>query len=474
MKTKQVRWYEGMLVTPHHFQAAAANSLDWQTTSQDWLTPYAYGVRSIELNVDSLANYEVRIPSIEARLRDGTLIAVPANAHLPALDVRDAFQDASALYVHLALPELRPGRANSTDAGATDNARHAVATETWKEQNTGGDSRDIDVHYLNARLQALPSIKSEAGYESLPLFRLRRSRKEGAVPEVDATYLPPLLACASCRYLSEDILQAICSQVGSYITTQADQLRTHGGWTAATLPQVHRAIMQLYAANSSYPLLVQLFNSRDLHPFLAYTELCRLVGQLSLVRNDWRPPDLPAYDHDDLGRVFAAVKTEIESILCDAGARVQVERYPFIGTGNWMEVGFEPEWFEPDHEFYIGIRSELQPAEVERLFADSHLDWKLGSSRTILQIYRNAEAGLGLRRYAERHPALPVLRDVTYFRIENTGPYWQQVVETPNLALKVNNRFVRGDATGVNTLTVVDPDGKELKVSLDLYVLKNA
>ena len=69
---------------------------------------------------------------------------------------------------------------------------------------------------------------------------------------------------------------------------------------------------------------------------------------------------------------------------------------------------------------------------------------------------------------------VPVLRDVTYFRIESTGPYWQQVVEAPNLALKVNNRFVRGDATGMNTLTVVDPDGNELNVSIDLYLLSNA
>ena len=101
MRTKQVRWFEGMLVLPHHFQAAEANYLDLLATSQDWLAPYAYGIRAIDINLDALANFEVRIPRLQARLKDGSLISVPQNGFLQTLDLRPAFAAHAELYVHL-------------------------------------------------------------------------------------------------------------------------------------------------------------------------------------------------------------------------------------------------------------------------------------------------------------------------------------------------------------------------------------
>ncbi len=475
MRTRQVRWFEGMLVLPHHFQAAEANIHDWLTTSQTWLAPYYYGVRELELLTDALADFEVRIPKLQARLKDGTLISAPTNGHLDTLDVRAALQQSSEVYVYVVLPQFVLGKSNSgRKNGVPIQQRYLIETEEWEERNSGHASRAIETHYLNVQLRVQPKLESPPGYESLPLFRLRRSGQPGGIPEIDPGYIPPLLSCTGSDNLQQDILLAICAQLGSYIKTQAADLQTQGGWSESNLPQVHHAIMQLAAVNASYPVLLQLVQARSVHPFEMYKELCRLVGQLSLLRDDWQPPELPAYDHDDLGPIFANIKAEIDAMFCADGPIAQIHRFPLIGVEDRMEVSLDPNWLQDDSQLFIGIRSDLAADDLDRLIGESHLDWKLGTSRLISQIYRNGEAGLNLSRIHGRHASLPQLTDVTYFKIETGGPYWQQLVDAPTLALKVNHRFVRGDFTGNNTISVVDESDTPHELTLDLFVLQNA
>ncbi|MFK7822384.1 MAG: type VI secretion system baseplate subunit TssK [Planctomycetaceae bacterium] len=474
MRTRQVAWQEGMMVLPHHFQSAELNQRDWLATSSSWLNQYAYGIRTLDLNYAALENFEVRIPRLEARLKDGTLVSVPDNATLETLDVRAAFEGHQQLYVFLRLPNVVPGRPNAQKLNGhrSEVVRYLTTRETLEEMNSGGNSREIETQQLNVHLSAQPTLEAPGGFESLPLFRLRRSLQPGAVPELDTQFIPPVLAVNAFPALQQNLLLAVCSQLGSFIKTQAQSLKTLGGWQESTQPQVQRSILQLHTVNSVYPLLVQLFQSQGLHPFKAFTELCRTVGQLSIFRPDWEPPTLPGYDHDNLYDVFNAVKLEIESIFQSNGVSSQVLRFPFVPTATCLEVGVEEDWLGEGYEFFIGIQSDLPAADLERLFAEKHLDWKLGSGHSIDQIYQNGESGLGIQR-VERQSTLPTLKSMTYFRIENTGPYWQQLAMSRSLAVKVNDRFLHDTTTPERTITVVDEAGNLNSLGLDLFVLKH-
>lgn len=470
MRTRPVHWSEGMLVLPHHFQASQASLLDWSANALDWVTPYSYGLRQLDLNLDALQNFEVRIPRLHARLKDGTMVAVPENAHVKTLSLKTAMQESTEVYLHLALPEIIAGKANATRNAQSATERWLVTSEEWEDRNDGGNPRVIETHRLNVQLLPLPTREAPKGYESIPIVKLRRSQQAEAAPEIDETYIPPLLSCDCWKPLKEGVLAAINAKLGGFIKSQADYLRTHGGWSEANQPQIRMGIAQLNAVNSSFPYLTQLTEAVGIHPFLLYTELCRLLGQLSLFRPDWQPPDLPSYDHDDLGRIFKQIKIELEP-LCMAH-RGSVQRYPFIGVQEWMEVAIDPKWLR-NHGFYVAVRSDLTPELVEKLFSQKWLDWKLGSTRTILQIYRNAEAGLNLKRVVGVHQSLPALANVTYFQVEPSGQYWEQVSETRTLALKVNEQHVRGGFIGKNTITVSDPRNHPRDLTLELFVVEN-
>jgi type VI secretion system protein ImpJ len=473
MRTKPVQWSDGMLMLPHHFQAAEAHLLEMMAASHSWQFPYGYGLHNFELNREALVNFDVRIPRLQARLKDGTLVSVPENAHLESLDVRPVMEESPEVYLHLVVPELVVGEPNTATTGGNGKPRFIVSTGNWEEVNEGGNPRAIETHRLNAQILATPTRQSPKGYEAIPVARLKRSLQSDSPPELDLDYIPPLLNCECWPSLREGILASVCSQLGSYIKTQADYLRIHGGWTEGNQPQIRRAITQLDAVNMSYPLLVQLAQTRGVHPRMAYFELCRLIGQLSILRESWQPPELPLYDHDDLGRIFRAAKEEIDSALTAEGLSSKVQRYPFVGMGEWMEVGLDPRWLQGKFGFYIGVRSELPPERVEQLFSRRWLDWKLGSSRTIVQIYANAEAGLQLKRVVGVHQTLPVLQNVAYFKINPKGMYWDQIVETRTLALKVNERYIRSQTVGQSDLTVYDPKKTPRDLSLELFVVEN-
>lgn len=472
MRTRPVHWNEGMLVLPHHFQAAEQHHREWVSTLTDWLAPYAYGIAEIDLQEEALANFEVRISRLRARLKDGTLVCVPENARLDTIDLKPAFENHAEIYLHLAVPQIVPGKANATRNGQVEGKRILVDSEEWEDRNDGGNPRTIETQRLNAQLLPLPTLEAPKGWESVPIAKLQRSERENAVPKLSSDYVPPLLNCGCWNGLTNDILLSITAQLGAFIKAQADYLRTHGGWSEANQPQIRRAINKLQAVNTAYPYLVQLVEARGITPFHMYSECCRLLGQLSLFRDDWQPPELPLYDHDDLGRIFRAVQLELNAVLRGEGPSQQVQRFPFIGVQEWLEVALDPNWFGGKQKFFVGVQSNLPPERLELLFSERWLDWKLGSTRTILQIYRNAEAGLRLTRVPGVHPSLPALQGVTYFEIDPTGPYWEQVQETRTLAMKVNDKYIRGSFQGQNSITVIDPRKNPRDLKLELFVVE--
>src|SRR5262249_27026445 len=158
------------------------------------------------------------------RLREGTMVNVPEDTILPALDLKDALASQGNLTIVLAVPDLRLGKANAAErlpgspsgsaaapaagagpphqGGQTD-ARYIVTTQDLEDENTGMDSQPIQVRFPNARL-LLPT-QNQAGYAVLPLARVKRPIQAEGKPELDGDYIPPLLACEAWKPLQAGV-----------------------------------------------------------------------------------------------------------------------------------------------------------------------------------------------------------------------------------------------------------------------------
>jgi type VI secretion system protein ImpJ len=443
-----------MFLRPHHFQAAERYGQHLAQRHELWGMHYGWGLREIVLDADALANHRFAVRTLRARLHDGAAVAVPEDGLLPALDLRAALEGRPSVTVFLAVPALNLGKPNVPAEDADEAPRYLLQTQELEDENTGVNPQKIVVRSLN--LQLLTSEQDHAGFEVLPLARLEKSPGPEAGPQLDLTYIPPVLACDAWSPLQSEVLQSLCDRIGKKIDALAEQVLARGITFDSHLQGDPQLFAQLRTLNETYPPLRTMSFAHGVHPFQAYLQLCELLGKLSIYDDARRPPELPLYDHDDLGGCFYTAKRYIDALLAKAIEPEYQER-AFFGAGLRMQVALEPAWLEPGAQLFIGVRSSLTPEECIRLLTEpGQLDMKVASSDRADAIFRLGKAGLRFSHAAAPPRALPSFPDLVYLQISRSAPLaeWQSVQQSLTLALRLNEHLIAGNIQGQRVLKI--------------------
>jgi type VI secretion system protein ImpJ len=460
-----------MFLRPHHFQAAQRHIFHVNHLSEKWDQHYNWGLRTAELDLDALANQRLVFHRLQARLRDGTLVSIPEDGLLPVIDLKDAFGEEKSLTVYLGVPISNLGKANVSSNGAVEGARYMTDTQDLEDENTGLNPQSIQVRLLN--LKMLLSTHDHAGYEVLPVARVKPADRAEATPELDITYIPPVLACDAWHPLLAGIIQQLYDRIGQKIQLQSDRVIS-GNITfdsqAAGDPGIFALLRVL---NEAYCVLGTMTFAQGLHPFPAYLELCRIVGQLSIFGPERRPPELPRYDHDDLGGCYYQVKKYIDALL-EEGPKQEYEERPFVGAGLRMQVSMEPRWMESIYQMFVGVKSSLTPEECINILTRGSLDMKIGSSERVDSIFKFGSAGLRFQQNPRPPRALPNIPGLIYFEVSRSSQLeeWQHVQKSLTLAIRMNENKIAGDIQGKKVFTVKTSGNQTTNLQFTLYVVK--
>ena len=435
-----------------------------------WDEHHNWGLRAIALNGDALANSRFVVQSLQARMRDGTVIEVPADGKLPELDLKPAFAGQRFVTVYLAVPVLRSGRANVASDGAADDARYFLVTQNLDDENSGVNPQPMTFRMLNLKL--LLSTQDLSGFEVLPIARIEKSERAEATPELDKNYFPPVLACEVWQDLGVGILQSIYDRIGRKLEKLAAQvvsrklsLESQGRGDALIFAQLREM-------NEAYTVLMNLAFVEGIHPLPAYMELCRMVGQMAILNTETRrPPSLPRYNHDDLAGCFYRVKKYLDELLSIVPEPDYQER-PFIGTGMRMQVEMERAWLEPSAQMFIGVQTNLTADECVRLMRPGALDMKVGSSERVEQIYQMGDFGVQFAHSQSPPQALPRTEGLSYFQIARDAEQyeWQFIERSLTLAIRLNELVVTGNIDRQQVLALRIND-METTIAFTLYVL---
>jgi type VI secretion system protein ImpJ len=460
-----------MFLRPQHFQAAQRAWYDLTERHEKWDLHYNWGLHALDLDLDALTNYRCVVRSAEARLRDGTLIAVAADSPLPACDLRGAFATTSAVTVYLGVPVLQLGRANVAAAHG-ERGRYLVETRELEDENTGVNPQPVPVRQLN--VQVLLSTQDHAGFEVVPIARLERSARAEAVPQLDPKYIPPVLACDAWPGLTVAVLAAVHERLGKKIELLATQIVSRGITLDSHAQGDPLIFAQLRELNEAYAVLGVLAFAQGIHPLQAYFELCRLVGQLAVFGATRRPPELARYDHDNLAGCFFRVKQQLDTLL-DIFVEPEYKERAFLGAGLRMQVTLEPAWLESAWQLFIGVQSSLEPGECVRLLTKTgQLDMKIGSSDRVDTIFRAGEQGLRFAHSPRPPSNLPAPPGMVYFQLNrDTSAEWQHVQKSLNLALRLNENLIVGNIQGQRMLTIKTA-GQTNSLQFTLYVVPQA
>jgi type VI secretion system protein ImpJ len=444
-----------MFLRPHHFQTAQRYGFHLAQQSEKWDLHHNWGLRSIALDQDALANYRFAVSALRARLRDGTTVSIPEDGVLPALDLKAAFEQGNTVTVFLAVPVLNLGKANvAADGSGGEGARFLLDTQELEDENTGVNPQPVQVRLLNLKL--LLSTQGHSGYEVLPIARVEKSPRAEATPQLDESYIPPVLACDAWKPLGTGILQTVYDRIGKKIELLASQVISRGISFDSHGQGDPQIFAQLRELNEAYALLGVLAFAPGIHPLPAYLELCRLVGQLAIFGAARRPPELPRYDHDDLGGCFYRVKQYLDGLF-DLLVEPDYKERPFIGAGLRMQVTLEPAWLEPAWQMFVGVQSPLEPDECIRLLTmPGQLDMKIGSSDRVDAIFRMGQAGLRFGHQPLPPRALPAQQGLIYFQVsrESQQAEWANVQKSLTLAIRLNENRIAGNIQGQRVLTI--------------------
>jgi type VI secretion system protein ImpJ len=450
-----------MFLRPHHFQAGRGHLLQQMAIGQSWDSHYNWGLRAIEIDMDALANFRLVVRSLRARLRDGTLIDA-ADGPLPDIDLKPALERESVLTVLLAVPQLREGYANVGES-ADSEARYLVDAVDLVDENTGTNPQTLEVRRLNTRL--LLSTQDATGFATLPLVKIERSDRAEGLPQLHAPprsspmfpYIPPLLACEAWKPLAAEVLQSVYDRIGTKLKLLKAQVASRNITFGSQAGRDALIFAQMCTLNEAYALLGVMVFAEGVHPFPAYLELCRLVGQLAIYGVDRSTPELPRYDHDDLGGCFYRVKNYIDAML-DEIIEPDYKERAFVGAGLRMQVTLEPDWFAPINQMFVGVHSSLPADKCVQLFkaGPGGLDMKIASSERVDAIHQTGRAGLAFSHCPTPPRALPGGSDIAYFQINRDAQKaeWEQVHKELTLAIRLNERLIVGKITGEKALTV--------------------
>ena len=190
-------------------------------------------------------------------------------------------------------------------------------------------------------------------------------------------------------------------------------------------------VIKLQAVNRSLTVLDQISRVPDVHPFQAYTELARIVGELSIFRDERVAPDLPPYDHDRLDECYGTVIAAIRELL---GAQVAVP-YDLAGFEQDVEqegVFYAPlpgEWLDHDPLFYLGVEiDQTQEQAVELVQAGV----KLLAPDDLEHVLQGVLPGVELAPVRIPPASFPKRSDLHFFRINTEGAsrdLWLNVVQ---------------------------------------------
>ena len=469
-----------MFLRPQHFQAAERHWKEVSRTSEQWDHQYGYGLRSIEISPEAISNSQFEIQSLRARMRDGTMISI--GPELNRVDLKEAFAKESTVKIFLAVPQVSSTGANVGDAESAAYTRYTAVEESVTEEAAGGNDQLIEFRKPNVQL--VDSTREMPGFELLPIAQLNRAAGGEAVPQLDPLYIPPVIAVDGWTNLERDYVRAIFDMIGTKIDLVAQQVRNRGITLASQEPGDLERIFMLRILNEASAVLKILTFAQGVHPLTAYGELCRIAGMLAIFGPDRMLDDVPAYDHDDLGRIFEWVRSRIAALLA-AVQEDQFEQRYFTGvivegaSGRYprMQVDMESKWLGPDWDLYVGIKVENAPLKVARdlLVRPGYIDLKMGSSERVDDMFAHRAEGVRFTQLEQVPRALPLSNDWIYYEVIRNSPEWQHVFNSKTLALRFNERLIESpeELHGKNKL-IVNVQQRKVGMELSVFAVRRA
>jgi type VI secretion system protein ImpJ len=341
-----VQWHEGMLLAPQHFQQMALRHEELLAYHAAALSPYHWGVRSLEHDAPLLVAGTFRLTAIEAVLPDGLIVAWQSGDTEEGLEI-DLAAHAEEMKqgvqtVWLVVPARRSG---GSPVRGELRRYESFETDSVTDENTG--EGDVAVPRLRPRLALLLSADPPPRkYVGLPLAKVCYRNETFALDD----FVPPSLRVPLDSPLGL-LGQGIARRLREKAVFLSERVRNPS--VAGRAPQLLDTKATIQSLVSALPQLEAVLGTGLAHPFTLYLALLTVVGHVAGVGRALVPPALDPYDHADPWPRFVAARDFISRVI-DEGIIESYTGFPFYLEGGIFSLAFDQVW--RNRPLVLGVR----------------------------------------------------------------------------------------------------------------------
>ncbi len=428
----KVVWSEGMFLQPQHLQQHERHVERLIEGRAAPLTAYAWGFANLAIDDAALAIGKLALASARGVFPDGTPFDFPALdlAPLP-LDIP---ADAKDERIVLALPLRRQGALEADIEGRDRIGLTRYATEEIDVgDNTLANAPTALVQVGRLRLALMLESDATDAYATLIVARITERRADNRIV-LDKTCIPPTLAVRGEATLAGWIgeIVGLLHQRGEALGSRLAQPGRGGVAEIADF-------LLLQTVNRFEPVFKHLGEVSTLHPAALYAHCLMLAGDLcTFSRENRRPPDYPAYVHDDPQASFGPLLADLRLSL----SKVQEQHAIPIELQD-RQYGVRVAII-PDREllrsasFVLAVNAQM-PGEALRSRFPTQV--KIGPPERLRDLVNLQLPGIALRAQPVAPRQLPYHAGFTYFELERSGDLWKQLQQSGGLAMHIGGDF---------------------------------
>lgn len=464
---KPVLWSQGLFLLPQHFQLQdryheAARTAQWRLNQT-----FGWGVESLELTEEGLAEGIVNLHSASGVTRDGVpfeLGGEGANAVVRPLPLPETVTMKGGDVV-LCLARPQPG-VDPILRSEADEAAGLLRTRFVVDDRQEADAFDPEAPKEGAAIRRLKylfqliAVRPEdlqGLINDFDTLRIGRLEAPGGRLQLKPGSIPPCLSIGAIPRLNQafdKLREAVIDTANDY----AEQRRERGLVAEVGTSQDLTLFLILTVLNRCGAALSHLLENPKLdyrpgdreppraHPHEGYRILREVVAELAALSPDYsvfgsRPSEqegqsqgaLLGYNHDALEEVFERGFERAHQLLSQlsTGPAYSVELVHQEG-GTWAGE-IPPDFFEGRlPKYFLVVESNLPPGEIR----ESLQDRKIGPPSELNDIIDRRLLGLSITRLDYPPEQLPQRSNrYTYFEIDQTDFYWTKIKEELNIRL---------------------------------------
>jgi type VI secretion system protein ImpJ len=337
-----IRWYEGMMLSPQHFQQ---NNLYLEQILHHQLRRVSgdpFGVLSLEIDQSLIDVGVVKIRELHGVMPDGTVVDYRDKVEEGTINTTG--QNTSLEFDLSELKNIKPEQkvrlylalAKQNTNGKNDTRYDEVKSESVED--FFAEQSKVELVRLKARLQLLSKDKLSGNYTYFPIVEVEKSKLGVGFRWTD--YAPPCIHVSTrskgtgqmktlwqeLEKKAAEIRQKTKEQYEYFFrNTEKDNLITFS------------KRIELTQITQYLPKLTVMLNSHKCHPFDIYLTCLDMAGSMSMSLNNGLTHDYQKYDHENLNHTFQGILNLMDAVSDKLNVNLDVSNFELADKG-WFSL----------------------------------------------------------------------------------------------------------------------------------------